>query len=101
MAEKCRAALSREEVAIRDFYDIDHAVRNRGLDVRERALLGMIAQQLAVPGNAPVDVSQSRLEQLRLQLDAQLRPVLRSQAFAQFDLDRAFDIIQTIAKGLG
>jgi predicted nucleotidyltransferase component of viral defense system len=31
LAEKFRAALSRREVAIRDFYDIDHAVRNGGL----------------------------------------------------------------------
>jgi hypothetical protein len=30
-AEKFRAALSRREVAIRDFYDLDHAVRVMGL----------------------------------------------------------------------
>lgn len=27
MAEKLRAALSRRDVAIRDYYDVDHAVR--------------------------------------------------------------------------
>ena len=31
LAEKARAALSRREVAIRDFYDMDHAVRQQGL----------------------------------------------------------------------
>ena len=35
MAEKLRAALSRRETAIRDFYDIHHAVRRMGLNVLE------------------------------------------------------------------
>lgn len=56
MAEKIRAALSRRDVAIRDFYDIDHAVRQ--LDFRvDDAVLDLVRQKLAVPGNEPVDVS--------------------------------------------
>ena len=36
MAEKLRAALTRRDVAIRDFFDVDHAVRERG--ARPRAI---------------------------------------------------------------
>ena len=37
MAEKFRAALSRREPAIRDFFDIDHAVRKGGLQAERRS----------------------------------------------------------------
>ncbi|MBI2903363.1 MAG: nucleotidyl transferase AbiEii/AbiGii toxin family protein, partial [Candidatus Methylomirabilis oxyfera] len=39
MAEKLRAALSRREAAIRDFYDVDHAVRRLGLRVQAPELI--------------------------------------------------------------
>jgi predicted nucleotidyltransferase component of viral defense system len=60
MAEKFRAALTRRDVAIRDFYDIDHATRNLGVDPRQSELLGLIRAKVAVPGNGPIDVSDSR-----------------------------------------
>ena len=34
-AEKFRAALTRRDAAIRDFFDIDYAVRQLGLETRE------------------------------------------------------------------
>ena len=57
MAEKLRAALSRREVAIRDFYDIDYALRRLDLDPREPSLIELVRQKLSVPGNDPVDMS--------------------------------------------
>lgn len=100
MAEKIRAALSRRDVAIRDFYDIDHAVRHRGFGVDD-AVLTLVRQKLAVPGNDPVDVSPRRLISLRQQLEAELRPVLRDPDFAEFDLDRAFARVARVAETLG
>jgi hypothetical protein len=94
-AEKFRAALSRREVAIRDFYDIDYAVRRLDLRPGDPALVGLVRQKLAVPGNDPVDISESRLAALRQQLEPQLKPVLRNRDFADFDLDRA---IRTVAE---
>ncbi len=81
MAEKLRAALCRREVAIRDFFDIDHAVQDARLNTRDGQLLDLLRRKLQVFGTGPVDVSRSRLEQLQAQLDAQLRPVLRPQDF--------------------
>jgi len=52
-------------------------------------LIRLIRQKLAVPGNDPVDLSDSRLSDLRVQLEAQLKPVLRTRDFNEFDLDRA------------
>ena len=100
MAEKLRAALCRREVAIRDFFDVDYAVRNAGFDALDPAIGDLLRRKLDVPGTEPVDVSLDRLTRLRRQLDAQLQPVLRAQDFGQFDLDRAFETIRGVARHL-
>jgi len=97
MAEKLRAALSRREVAIRDFYDVDHAVRRLGLRPEAPGLVGLVRKKLAVAGNDPVDVSAARLAALRAQLNSQLKPVLRARDFEEFDLDRAFATVAGVA----
>ncbi|OFX11214.1 MAG: hypothetical protein A2516_00095 [Alphaproteobacteria bacterium RIFOXYD12_FULL_60_8] len=96
-AEKFRAALSRREAAIRDFYDLDHAVRKLGIQPHEAQLVALVKQKLAVPGNEPVDIAGPRLAALRQQLEPQLKPVLRDSDFAEFDLDRAFQIVAEMA----
>ena len=100
LAEKFRAALSRREPAVRDFYDIDHAVRKDGLQPESTAFVEQVRQKLAVPGNDPVDVSRERLAALRQQVEPQLRSVLREEDFSEFDLYRAFDIGVTMAKAV-
>ena len=101
MAEKLRAALSRREAAIRDYYDIDHAVRRQGIEVLEPELIGLLRKKLAVAGNNPVDVSPARLAALRPQLESQLKAVLRARDFGEFDLDRAFATLAKVAAELG
>jgi hypothetical protein len=101
MAEKLRAALTRKDVAIRDFFDVDYAVRNRALDTGDSTLLDLLRRKLQVPGTAPVDVSPDRVGQLRSQLGADLRPMLREQDFVQFDLERAVGIVDSVAQQLG
>jgi predicted nucleotidyltransferase component of viral defense system len=96
-AEKFRAALSRREVAARDFFDLDYAVRRLGLLPENAELIGLVRQKLAVPGNAPVDISEDRLAALRRQMGPQLQPVLRTEDFAKFDLERAFQAVAMMA----
>jgi predicted nucleotidyltransferase component of viral defense system len=100
MAEKLRAAMSRREAAVRDFYDVDHAVRRLGLRVDDPELLALVRAKLAVPGNDPVDVSPARIAALRPQVEAQLKPVLRDRDFTEFDLDRAFRTVAEVAAAL-
>lgn len=96
-AEKFRAALSRREVAIRDFYDIDYAVRRLGLRPHDDELVRLVRQKLVVPGNESVDASGSRLAVLRQQIESQLKPVLRARDFAEFDLERVFRTVAEMA----
>jgi predicted nucleotidyltransferase component of viral defense system len=100
LAEKLRAALSRREVAIRDFFDTDYATRKMGLQPLAMSFLDLVRQKLAMPGNAPIDVSQNRLTELRKQLDSQLKPVLRPRDFAEFDLERSFKIVTDVATAI-
>jgi len=100
-AEKLRAALTRRNPAIRDFYDIDYAVKNSKLDPKDKELLNFVSKKLSIPGNALVDVSEARKVALARQLYAQLRPVLLEKTFLDFDLDRAFILVSRFAEGIG
>jgi hypothetical protein len=97
-AEKFRAALTRREVAIRDFYDIDYAVRHLGLDVDASDFRELVKAKIAVSGNDPVKLDPERFEELRSQLDGRLKPVLRSDDYQTFDLDRAIRYVEAMAK---
>jgi predicted nucleotidyltransferase component of viral defense system len=99
-AEKLRAALTRREPTIRDFYDIDHGVRSGRLKTDDRRLIGLVRGKLVVPGNDPIDVSDEKHEILKRQVQGQLRPVLREADYAAFDLKRAFGIVAQIAAAL-
>jgi predicted nucleotidyltransferase component of viral defense system len=96
-AEKFRAALSRREVAIRDFYDLDYAIRQNLIHPEDEQLIDLVRQKIRIPGNQPVNTSELRLTELQQQVEAQLRPVLREGDFQTFDLDRAFGIISDMA----
>jgi predicted nucleotidyltransferase component of viral defense system len=99
-AEKLRAALTRREPAIRDFYDIDHGVRSGRLITGEQLLTKLVQSKLAMPGNGSIDVSAEKREILKRQVQTQLRPVLRETDFTDFDLDRAFGIVADVASAL-
>jgi hypothetical protein len=98
-AEKIRAALTRRDPAIRDFFDIDHAVRNALFDHKNRAVLDLVAAKLLVAGNEPVNLSEAKLAVLRGQLEAQLRPVLRTKDYEAFDLQRVIVVLEELVRG--
>jgi predicted nucleotidyltransferase component of viral defense system len=99
-AEKLRAALTRTELAIRDFYDIDYAVQEMGLDLSKKDFLDLVIRKLTVPGNDPVNITSARKEVLRRQLETELKPILREKDFQRFDLDRAFNLVTHIGSRL-
>jgi hypothetical protein len=96
-AEKLRAALTRRAPAIRDFFDIDVAVRSGMLEPLSEELLSLVRTKLAVPGNEPIDISKEKTETLRVQVRPQLEPVLRRTDFEAFVLDRAIEIVREVA----
>lgn len=100
MAEKVRAALCRSEVAIRDFFDVDHAVHTAGFDPVQAAFVDLVKRKVAIPRTPEPDLSDGRIGRLERQLEGQLRPVLREQEFQQFDLARAVETLRRIKLAL-
>ncbi len=96
-AEKLRAALTRPEPAIRDYFDLDHAVTSGSVDISDGSLVSLLRSKLAVPGTRPVDMSPDKVERLRIQIEPQLKPVLREVDLATFDLDRAVESVALAA----
>ncbi|OGP81906.1 MAG: hypothetical protein A2V87_02660 [Deltaproteobacteria bacterium RBG_16_58_17] len=97
IAEKLRAALTRLEPAIRDFFDIDYLASRNKMDLSDRHLFQLLAEKLKVPGNPLIDLSPARKEKLKAQINTELKPVLRPVDFESFDLDRAFGLAERIA----
>jgi predicted nucleotidyltransferase component of viral defense system len=92
-AEKVRAALARREPAIRDFFDIFHAVRHHRLNIEEKQFLELVKEKLAVPGTGSIDISENRLADLNHQLAGELKPVLRPEDYEAFDLEDAIRMV--------
>ncbi len=89
-AEKLRAALSRRKPAIRDFFDLNHALATGSISQTDDLLVQLLKEKLAIPGNDPVDLSDEKLTLLKAQLNTDLRPVIRDSDFHRFDLDGVF-----------
>jgi predicted nucleotidyltransferase component of viral defense system len=92
-AEKFRAALTRRDPAIRDYFDIDYAITRMNFDPEEKELITLVQKKLAVPGNDLQDINEDWVEALRRQLEAELKPVLRQDDYEKFDLDRALRLV--------
>jgi predicted nucleotidyltransferase component of viral defense system len=97
-AEKTRAALTRQEPAIRDFFDIDVAVRKGLVGHVAPDFLSLVARKLGITSD-PVNISAERIEALRRQLEPQLKPVLRPADYDDFSLDRALELLREILSG--
>ncbi len=97
-AEKFRAALTRREPAIRDFFDIFYAMKNLQIDFKCEYFLELVRRKLLVLGNLYVDMSLERKKKLKLQVDSELKPVLRRKDFQDFDFDEVFDFVGEIAQ---
>jgi predicted nucleotidyltransferase component of viral defense system len=99
-AEKMRAALSRREPAIRDFFDLYYAHSTSDFDFSSDDFLHMVRQKLSVPGNGPIDVSLSRKRKLTRQAKIHLQSVLRPSDYSGFDIDSSFRIVSGAAEYL-
>ena len=89
--------MCRAEVAVRDFFDVDHLVVAGTIDPGDRALIALIDRKVRVPGTGPIDLGPDRMKALRAQVEGRLRPVLRPQEFEAFNLQRAIDIVANVA----
>ena len=97
-AEKFRAALTRKDPAIRDYFDLHYAVTRLSLNPDEVTLIGLVRKKLAVGRNRVYPLDSNRISALADQLEPQLKPVVRNGDYERFDLDLSIDIVQKMLK---
>ena len=95
-AEKFRAALTRREPVIRDYYDIDYGHRKSLFKVDDLVFLGFVQSKLKIADEI-AKINDDFLETLRRQIAPHLVPVLRESDLSDFDLDRAWQIVRHVA----
>ncbi len=99
-AEKMRAALTRKEPAIRDYFDLDYAARVMKFNFSADNFIELVGKKLAVPGNERIDISEDKRNVLSRQIGGALKPVLREQDYILFDLGRIFKLVKELGEKL-
>lgn len=97
-AEKFRAALSRRDPAIRDYFDIFYAMHNLDIDFENDNFLKLVKEKLSIPGNDPISISKIRKKQLQDQIETELKPVLRDKDFKQFEFELVYSLVERVAQ---
>jgi len=100
-SEKVRAALTRREPAIRDFYDIWYAVNHELIDEEDKKFISLINKKLSVPGTDVPSISNEKEIILQRQIETELKTVLRPNDFKGFQLEEALHIIEKIYNNAG
>ena len=107
-SEKIRAALSRRKPAIRDIFDIYHALKTHFINERRgfikiHDISPMVKYKLKTL-NRTIDLSDERKKDFLSQLQTDLKPVLRQKDFEDFDFEKAWswlkNLEQEISKSL-
>ena len=93
VAEKLKAAISRKDVAIRDYYDLWH-IAEIGFDFYDEKFINLFKRKVTDEGytgdcKKDFGLSANKLSFLRKQVDDLLMPVIRSGE--EFDLDKVLE----------
>jgi predicted nucleotidyltransferase component of viral defense system len=97
-AEKIRAALSRKEPAIRDYYDLFYAIKENIISINDSELLRLATEKLVFSNG--ITLNEKSLSVLKRQLITELKPVLRDTDFNAFNLEETMSEIQKIVEKL-
>jgi len=102
VAEKLKAAISRKDVAIRDYYDLWH-IAESGFDFYDKNFIKLFKRKVTDEGytgdyKKDFGFGADKLSFLRKQIDNLLMPVIRSGE--TFDLDRTLERFNVIMKKL-
>lgn len=98
VAEKLKAAISREDIAIRDYYDLWH-IAEFGFDFHNNKFIKLFKRKVTDEGykgdyKQDFGLSPDKLSTLRRQVDTDLMPVIR--AGESFDLKKVLDRFNVI-----
>lgn len=98
-AEKCRAALSRKDPAIRDFFDLWIA-KKRGILPDTEQFFRLVKLKIEADSSAFVDTSTLKREALQKQIEHELNSVLKEEMISSFDFSDSWAVVLRIAQTL-
>ncbi len=98
-AEKIRAALTRRKLAIRDFFDLDHALKDNIIDFNNDELTDLVRIKLSNEALSPSLIDKNELLKLHKKIDTELTPTLASNKANQFDLNKIIKNLLDTYKG--
>ena len=101
VAEKLKAAISRRNPVIRDYYDLGHFIKNK-FDFNRTSFLELLDKKLRFDGYEKdylynLGLSEQMIEELKNSIDTNLIPMIRKDD--QFDLDRVLMFFNEMFNG--
>ena len=99
-AEKLKAAISRSNPVIRDYYDLSHFIKNK-FNFNRKTFLNLLDKKLRFDGyrkdySYNLGLSEQMIEELKNSIDISLVPMIRKED--QFDLDMVLMFFNEIFK---
>jgi predicted nucleotidyltransferase component of viral defense system len=93
-AEKVRAALTRDRLAIRDYFDIYHAIKTKVLDTQDKHFIDLAQRKIA---DSPlIEFNSETLTYLDNKIQTELIPNLRVNEANDFDLSTTMKMLRAI-----
>ena len=96
-AEKIRAALTRKQPAIRDFYDVEKIFLS-GFDIFEESFVKLVKAKLSFDHSSNIDLNLEKRKILESQIITDLKPVLKLND--NFSINNSWSLLQKIAEKL-
>lgn len=103
VAEKLRAAATREDIAARDFYDLGYLLRE-GFDFKDREVLRLFRKKLEENGFSSdleryrmnLGRSSKEIEEMKARVEDELFPVLTMAEQKRFDMQKTLDELNEV-----
>lgn len=96
-AEKMRAALTRKKLAIRDFYDLDYALKNNVLHFEDKQFIQILKAKLSAVDFNLIEFDDEKLNFLRNKVFTELMPTLNQNQVINFNIENIISMLKNFA----
>lgn len=97
-AEKTRAALTREKLAIRDFYDVAYAITHKLIDLGDKCFIQLVQQKLSLSNTKLITFDKDKIRYLHSKVDTELLPTINQNRDFQFELEAVIHQLQEFSE---
>lgn len=99
-AEKIRAALTTNRLAIRDFFDLDYALKRNILNLKDHNFISLVSKKIHNTESIFFEFNNSTKEYLERKIYTELAPTLRQHEIGDFNLNDVIEKLEELQKKL-